>query len=113
MKIEDGAAAGGAADRVEVRLDEFGDLAEQEREAQNQLTESLTVEQRAAMKPVELTHDRFRGVDQFVGFCVGPRKQGKPCRLAKTRVAAAGPNRKCMAKVGIDHGPDEHVGATW
>ena len=75
--VEHDAAVWHASDGVEVRLDHLRELPEQEREAQHQLAQRLSIEHRAAAEPVQLSGDAVGGVDQLVGFCVGYRQQAE------------------------------------
>ena len=72
--VEHDAAVCHASDGVEVSLDDLRGLYEQESEAQDQLAERRTIEQRAAAESVQLGGDPLDGVDHLVGFFVGVRK---------------------------------------
>ena len=92
--VEHDAAACHASDGVEVRLDHFRELPEQERKAQHQLAQRLSIEHGAAAEPVQLVGDTLGGVDQLVGFCVGDRQQAKRSRSGKAGAATAEADRQ-------------------
>ena len=50
---------------------------------------SLSIEQSAAPEPVQLSGDALGGVDQLVGFCVGPRQQAERSAAAEAGLATA------------------------
>jgi GAF domain-containing protein len=91
--VEHDAAVCHASDGVEVSLDDLRGLYEQESEAQDQLAERRTIEQRAAAESLQLGGDPLGGVDQLVGFCVGDRQQAERGPSAKTGPVTAGAER--------------------
>jgi hypothetical protein len=72
--VEHDASACHAPDGVEVGLDHFWELSEQEGEAQHQLAQRWSIKHSAAAEPIQLSDDALGGVDQLVGFRVGYRE---------------------------------------
>jgi hypothetical protein len=81
--VEHDATVCRAPHRVEVGLDDLGDLPEQQSEAQDQLAQRRTIERSRAPKPVQLSGDARAGVDQPVGLDVCCRRQAERNRFAK------------------------------
>ena len=98
-----------ASDGVEVSLDDLGDLAEQEREAQDQLAQRLAIEHGAAAEPVELvTTPLARSISSSASASVtGSRRNA--AALAKAGLATAEAERQHRAEIGIADGPDQYV----
>jgi len=111
LGIEHEAAAGDAADGVEIGFGEFGDLAKQQRQAEDELAQGSAVEGRFTVPLLQLGGDGAGGVDQLVGFCVGCGNEAERCAAAGGGVAPAEPDRDDVAEIGITYGADEKVGA--
>ena len=75
--VEYDAAVCHASDGVEVSLDDLWELQEQEREAQDQLAQRCTIEQRAAAESVQLGGDALGGVDQLPSASVSVTGSGR------------------------------------
>ena len=88
--VEHDAPGGGAADRVEVGLDQLRDLLEQPREAQDQFAQRLAIEGCV----VQLRGDPLGGVDQLIGLDVGARQKAKRRRPANGSLASAEPDSR-------------------
>jgi len=70
-------------DRVEVSLDHLGNLAEQEREAQDQLVQRRAIGRGGAPQPAQLSRDDWAAINQLARLEVRRRRQPKRNRIAE------------------------------
>ena len=110
-RVEHDAAVGRAPDRVEVSLDDLGDLPEQQGKAQDQLAQRLAVARAAPRNPSSSVATPAAGVDQFVGLDVRRRRQPARNRFDRARPGdRRGRPRSRCPRSGSLNAADEDVG---
>jgi len=106
-QVEDLATHRHATDGIEVGLDELGNLAYQQGEAQDELAHRPPIERRMAAEPAELSRHALRGFDQLFGLHVGGRQQPESGGASEACLTATESNAHHGTQLRIGEGTNE------